>query len=578
MNLKKISARWNRETRNRLNIAINNIKSAVSYSEKANINAKKSFDHSLEAKRVSRKTQKQLDNIVLDDGDSEAEVVQARGDYDLLSKRLDEIQFHNKNDLVNTPDFEYQFSIDPKKWDIDFSEEDFDARAYQGMALTDDYMYVAVVQPQPAKKTLIVEIDRSNLKLKRHLFVNAYHANSLCYCEDYKDKEVLIANHMTDKSPYIEIIDLDTFSDHETKKLNERVHGISYDPDEEIFITTSPDTRVIYDKDFEEIERYDKPRLGTSQGSTLYKGLNIFPTYKHTGILVEDYKGNTIINFDFPLDVIGEIEQMQPVGDGDFLAIVNTKYDNPIKFYKVSLVKDENNFTKMSEYQTRFSLAASPKYQQIYVDKDNDGIGDGSKDTPFGTISDALNVMNPYLNTTLNIESGSYDEQLTVENFFGEFHINADGVTMGPIEMNNVFGVVYINDGVIFKGVKDTGMEHKSTAKFQHVRSVEIGGHVTFDGNGEDDEARAIRAYDTNLYVSNSGKVTIKGGYEKGIEGMDMTTIGISGEQDVTSNDKNLHVSGLSKAYLTFDAGNSLSYEANSGSIVFDHKDFEREN
>src|SRR5699024_11817580 len=42
---------------------------------------------------MNKDVQRQLDNIILENGNSEAEVVQARGEENLLSKRLDKIDY-----------------------------------------------------------------------------------------------------------------------------------------------------------------------------------------------------------------------------------------------------------------------------------------------------------------------------------------------------------------------------------------------------------------------------------------------------------------------------------------------------
>ncbi len=92
------------EGREKLNAAITDAEKAKSSSEQANVVSNQAVTIAQSAESKSDYTQQQLDNIIIESGTSDAETIQARGDYDLLYKRLDasdSTMSENNQDLVS---------------------------------------------------------------------------------------------------------------------------------------------------------------------------------------------------------------------------------------------------------------------------------------------------------------------------------------------------------------------------------------------------------------------------------------------------------------------------------------------
>ena len=100
-----IGSTWNRGNRNAINSNFEELYKNYDMTEDLNIRADNILTLAREVNKKNVDVQEQLDNIILESGTSDAEVVQARGDYNLLKDRFLDIEEKQRdfNFLSNAP-------------------------------------------------------------------------------------------------------------------------------------------------------------------------------------------------------------------------------------------------------------------------------------------------------------------------------------------------------------------------------------------------------------------------------------------------------------------------------------------
>ncbi len=460
---------------------------------------------SLLAQAMSEQTQKQLDNVIIESGTSDAEVIQARGEEPILNDRLNKTDAQiNKNEfelsnvkrttkLVEKLGFKYAFSIHPSEWKIDYEGNNFKPSHSQSMVMTEENIYFTISQsPSTSPIGLLVEIDRETLKLKRHLFAEIFHSNGMAYCDEYEGKEVLVIAHLWDtvdnKSDKITIIDIETLSVIDVVSLGTSTRSISFDVDEEIFIAVSSEERVFYDKGFNELNRISVPRLATSQANLAYKGYNIVPYVHPDSLSIEDYSGNTLKRYRVNRDVYGEIEAIYPNGFGGLIGISNFGgFPTPFKFWEVDVIKTPNVLPVDALVDKPANvIGASSKEKSIYVDVNYVGISDGSEIRPFKKIEDALNVVYNRGNYRIILATGIYEETVKISNYNGTLTVVGNKSDIHSLTAENISGQLRFSGDLTFYGseLTNVGGSHTCAVAFRGVKSFHFFGGVKFDGEG----------------------------------------------------------------------------------------------
>jgi len=484
--------------------------------KKINEEVEDSTETSEQAKHQVENIQEQVDNLVVS-GDSSVEAAQARVDkdnhnYSTLKERLDteqqqfetqladEVQqrkkltkrhdlLEKKAGLVESLDFEYEFSIDPRGWDIDYDSHGVVPRDFQSMVMTETHIYLTGSQkPSTEPLGIIFEINKQTLQLERYLVAEIYHSNGMTYCDDYNGNEVLVIsnlwNDINNESNILTIVSIDELEVIETIELNENSRSISYDKESEFFISVTHTSRIFYNKQFKEIKRVSVPKRGVSQANTAIFGFNIVPyTYEHI-LAVEDYNGNLLKKY-YIGDKVPEVEAFSFIDNEEqdsFLVLTNTGFSRPIDFYRVKLFANDKGYYDYSPYSERKTLSDKLTRREIYIDSNFIGYPDGSEERPFATIGEGLKSLPYEGHYLIFIEDGTYDEDVVIDGFYGALEIipKGDDVRIKTLMASKISGSFKIHDGITFFGVEKLDGNTTTSLVLRDVRNFQHG-HLKFD-------------------------------------------------------------------------------------------------
>ena len=303
-------------------------------------------------------------------------------------------------------------------------------RAMQGACYNDvreEYVVPSATTKKDELSVLYVFDKNFNYLRKKELPLD--HASQVAFKKDTNEYIVTYDFGYTgiDKHNYVAILNADTLEFKRDINIGSVVNSHSYDNDLNILVTFNWNGCKIFDENFNLIKEITVS--GNVSGEVIYQGTAFYngkliyifsdKNYENAILRYFDLNGKLIRQDKYFMNDHTEIEGLALLPNGNLLTL--SYNSSMIKMYEFNFIKHSHNVDDIITYEQEVDY---------YVNSSAATIGDGSKEKPFKTISQAINEIKRkrIVNSTI-ITEGEFNEAVSGTGF-GKIKINGQNKTI----------------------------------------------------------------------------------------------------------------------------------------------------
>jgi hypothetical protein len=303
-------------------------------------------------------------------------------------------------------------------------------RALQGACYNDVREEYVIPSATTKKDELsILYVFDKNLNYLRKKELPLDHATQIAFKKDTNEYIAVYDYGYTDvdKRNYIAVLNADTLDFKRDVNIGSVVNSISYDNNLNILATFNWSGCKIFDENFNLIKEITVS--GNVSGEVIYQGTAFYDgkliyifsdkNYENAILRYFDLSGKLIRQDKYFMNDHTEIEGLALLPNGNLLTL--SYNSSMIKMYELNFIKHSHNADDIITYEQEVDY---------YVNSSAATIGDGSKEKPFKTISQAINEIKRkrIVNSTI-ITEGEFNEAVSGTGF-GKIKINGQNKTI----------------------------------------------------------------------------------------------------------------------------------------------------
>ena len=302
-------------------------------------------------------------------------------------------------------------------------------RALQGACYNDVREEYVIPSATTKKDELsILYVFDKNLNYLRKKELPLDHATQIAFKKDTNEYIAVYDYGYTDvdKRNYIAVLNADTLDFKRDVNIGSVVNSISYDNNLNILATFNWSGCKIFDENFNLIKEITVS--GNVSGEVIYQGTAFYDgkliyifsdkNYENAILRYFDLSGKLIRQDKYFMNDHTEIEGLALLPNGNLLTL--SYNSSMIKMYELNFIKHSHNADDIITYEEEVSL---------YVNSSVTIIGDGTKQRPFKTISQAINeIERKKISNSTIITEGEFNEEI-IGMGLGKIKINGQNKT-----------------------------------------------------------------------------------------------------------------------------------------------------